>query len=50
VPFSIKAAIKLIVGDMYTNREAQELVMSGQAYIENPTVMRLLWPYRLWGF
>lgn len=46
VPFKIKAAIKLICADLYSNREAQ--VMSQQNYQENKTVMNLLWSERLW--
>lgn len=40
VPYKIKAACKLIAADLYTNRESQ--IVSGQAYQENKTVMRLL--------
>ncbi len=44
VPEAIRAAIKLLVADMYEHREAQvETRMQ-----ENPTVQRLLWPYRVW--
>lgn len=40
---SIKAAALLIVGDLYENREgAGEKVI-----VENPAVMRLLYPYRV---
>jgi|GEM_PF-317020 len=46
VPYKIKAAIKLICLDLYTNREAQ--IVSGQNYQENKTVMRLLQSARLW--
>jgi uncharacterized phage protein (predicted DNA packaging) len=41
VPFSVKAAVLLLVGDFYENREAQ-----GPALHENKTVERLLWPHR----
>lgn len=42
VPESIKSAIKLIVGDLYENREGQ-----GQMpYMLNPTVKALLNPFR----
>lgn len=46
VPAAIKAAIKLIVGDLYQNREAQALV-NGAKYEPNPTVQALLYPYRV---
>ncbi|MGH8431500.1 MAG: head-tail connector protein, partial [Solimonas sp.] len=42
VPEELKAALKLIVGDIYANREAQQDL---QLY-SNTTVDRLLWPYR----
>lgn len=41
VPAAIKAAILLLTGDMYANREA-----GGEAVVENPAVKRLLTPYR----
>jgi len=40
-PEPIRAAILLLVGDLYENREAQ-----GQPLHENRAVHRLLWPYR----
>ncbi|MGA0587269.1 head-tail connector protein [Dyella sp. KRB-257] len=43
VPASIKVAILLIVGDLYANREGQFV---GVARVHNPTLDRLLWPYR----
>ena len=46
VPYKIKAALKLICSDLYSNREAQ--IVSGQNYQENKTVMRLLASARLW--
>ena len=46
VPDAIKAAIKLLVADMYEHREARL-----ETRIEdNPTVLRLLWPYRVISF
>ncbi len=41
--FSIKAAALLLVGDLYQNREAQ---ITGTIVSDNPTVQRLLYPYR----
>jgi uncharacterized phiE125 gp8 family phage protein len=46
VPAAIKAAIKLIVGDLYENREGQVLY-PGQLHV-NPTVNRLLDAYRVY--
>ena len=45
VPNRIKAAIRLLCGDMYANRESQ--IVSGQPYHENRTVQRLLASMRL---
>ena len=42
-PAPLKAAVLLLVGDLYANREAkQETDLTS-----NPTVGRLLWPYRM---
>ncbi|AJQ86092.1 head-tail connector protein [Xanthomonas oryzae pv. oryzicola] len=41
VPAALKAAILLLVGDLYANREA-----SIQGLSENPAVSRLLFPFR----
>lgn len=46
VPYKIKAAIKLLCADLYSNRENQ--IVSGQDYRENKTVQRLLASNRLW--
>jgi len=46
VPAKIKSAIKLICADLYENREGQ--VLSGQSYLENRTVKKLLMSARLW--
>ncbi len=46
VPYSIKAAIKLVIGDLYQNREGGNLV-NGAKYEINPTVKALLNPYRV---
>lgn len=43
VPFAIKAAMLLIIGDLYENREAQ----SEKPLQENKTVMDLLYPLRV---
>lgn len=45
IPYSIKAAIKLVIGDLYQNREGGNLV-NGARYEINPTVKALLNPYR----
>lgn len=46
VPEAIKAAIKLVIGDLYAHREGQAL-QSGVKYEVNPTVKALLSPYRI---
>lgn len=43
VPESIRAAMLLLVGDLYENREGQ----SDRPFHTNKTVERLLWPYRV---
>jgi uncharacterized phage protein (predicted DNA packaging) len=43
IPASVKAAILLLVGDLYENRLAQ----SEAKLTENRTVDRLLWPHRV---
>jgi uncharacterized phage protein (predicted DNA packaging) len=43
IPFSLKAAALLLIGDLYENREAQTPIASLKA---NETVDRLLWPFR----
>lgn len=45
VPSSIKSAIKLIVGDLYENREGK---IVGTIQSDNPTVLMLLRPYRVY--
>ena len=50
VPESIKAAIKLLVGDLYENRESQVIGMGTISIIENKTAVNLLTPYRIWSF
>lgn len=44
VPASLKAAILLLVGDMYENAEANVV---GSAVSENPTFQRLVFPWRV---
>lgn len=46
VPASLKCAILLILGDLYQNREGGALV-NGASYEVNPTVSRLMIPYRV---
>ncbi|KTR07337.1 hypothetical protein NS365_04585 [Aureimonas ureilytica] len=48
VPAPIRAAILLMVGDLYANREST--AEGTKAPINMPTtVERLLWPYRVWS-
>jgi uncharacterized phiE125 gp8 family phage protein len=44
VPFGIVAAIMLLVGDLYQNREAQ---IVGTIVTDNRAVQRLIWPFRV---
>lgn len=46
VPAPLRAAVLLLTGDLYENREAG----GAKALSENPTVQRLLSPYRIWAF
>lgn len=48
VPQEYKAAIKLLIGDLYENREAQVILKANQEIQENETVMNLLRNFRLW--
>jgi len=43
LPATLRAAILLLVGDMYANREAE---IVGVSRTDNPTFDRLIWPYR----
>lgn len=43
VPDAIKAALKLVIGDLYANREGS---IVGVSHTDNPAVMALLGPYR----
>lgn len=45
LPSPVAAAILLLVGDLYENRERQ----ADRPFMENPTYYRLLAPYRLVG-
>jgi hypothetical protein len=48
VPYSIRSAALLIIGDLYENREGAVMVLSGGAgIIPNPAVNNLLYPYRV---
>jgi uncharacterized phiE125 gp8 family phage protein len=42
VPAALRAAVLLIVGDLYANREAT----IDQKYVENRAVSRLMWPFK----
>ena len=44
IPAPIKAAALLIIGDLYENRESQ---VNGSIIQNNPSAMRLLYPYRV---
>jgi uncharacterized phiE125 gp8 family phage protein len=44
IPAALKAAILLLVGDLYENAEA---TFVGTIVAENPTVRRLIWPHRV---
>lgn len=44
VPAAIKAAMLLVMADLYENAEAH---ITGTIVAANPAVMSLLWPYRL---
>jgi uncharacterized phiE125 gp8 family phage protein len=45
VPAPLRAAVLLLTGDLYENREAG----GAKALAENPAVQRLLAPYRIWA-
>lgn len=47
VPASLKAAIKLLVGDLDQNREAATITQGITARVENATFAALLWPHRI---
>jgi len=42
IPSSLRSAALLIIGDLYENREGA----GEKQIVENPAVMRLIWPYR----
>lgn len=43
LPGPLRAAVLLLLGDLYSNREA---VVAGAQLAENPTLDRLMFPYR----
>ena len=43
LPGPLRAAVLLLLGDLYANREA---VVAGTQLAENPTLERLMFPYR----
>lgn len=43
LPGPLRAAVLLLLGDLYANREA---VVAGSQLAENPTLDRLMFPYR----
>lgn len=47
VPAPVKAAILLILGDLYAHREGRFV---GTTPADNPAVQMLLWPYRMQSF
>lgn len=49
VPAPIRAAILLMVGDLYENRAAQVINAGPIGRVDNPTVQALLGPYRVWS-
>lgn len=49
VPASIKAAILLMVGDMYSHRESAVVGVTAAAVPMSTTVEALLAPFRVWG-
>jgi hypothetical protein len=46
MPAPVRCAVLLIVGDLYANREGSLM----GSVSDNPTVQRLLWPYRMQSF
>jgi uncharacterized phiE125 gp8 family phage protein len=49
IPAKIKQAILMIAHDLWSNRSAQDLIMTNsQAYVINTTVQKLLWNAKLW--
>lgn len=47
VPAGLRAAILLVLGDLYENREARS---QNGAYAGNDTVNAMIYPYRIFGF
>lgn len=48
VPAALKAAMLLMIGDLYEHREGIVVGQTATILAENPTVSRLLAPYRAW--
>jgi len=49
IPSKIKSAILMIIHDLWSNRSSQDFTnQSGQTYVVNETVNRLLWTAKLW--
>ncbi len=46
VPYPIKAAILLMIADLFEDRG----VTSYKKYLSDETIMRLLYPFRIWSF
>jgi uncharacterized phiE125 gp8 family phage protein len=49
VPAMIRHAIKLIISDLYENRETIAIGNTGIGFIELPTVKALLLPFKIWA-
>jgi uncharacterized phiE125 gp8 family phage protein len=49
IPAKIRQAILMVAHDLWSNRSAQDLIMTNaQAYVLNTTVQKLLWNAKLW--
>jgi hypothetical protein len=47
VPMPLVQSVLLMVGDLFSNREAQQIADSRVTVVENPTVKSLIAPYRV---
>ena len=47
VPYGLKSALKLILSDLYENRESQ--IYGNSNYIQNTTAANLMYQYKLWN-